>query len=390
MTSGDTNLSEHEQRVDEAIAAYLDAIGRGEVVERSAFLARYPELAEELAAFLVDHERFRMFAGPLPGLGELGSLSTLDNAIQITAPTPRSPGDLPHRLDDYELVAEIARGGMGIVYKARQLSLHRIVALKMILAGRQASPSDVQRFRAEAELAASLDHPSIVPIYEVNSCEGIPFFSMKLIEGSNLAARDPRWQQDPRAAAKLVAQVARAVHHAHQRGLLHRDLKPANVLLDDQDHPYVTDFGLAKLLQHDDSITPSGGIVGTPRYMAPEQLKPRGPLTTASDVHGLGCILFEILTGRPAFPAASPAEALRTILEVEVDRPGTLNPRVPLDLETICLKCLEKEPGRRYSSAEALAEDLERFLQHEPIHARQISRAGRLLRWGRRRPVVAG
>jgi serine/threonine-protein kinase len=314
------------------------------------------------------------------------------------APTlPPGPGSVEASADcikiryfgDYELLEEIARGGMGVVYKARQISLNRIVAIKMILAGQLASSGDLQRFHTEAEAAANLDHPNIVPIYEVGEHEGQHYFSMKLIDGSNLAQQVTRYTQDPQATARLMATVAQAVHHAHQRGILHRDLKPGNILVDREGQPYVTDFGVARRVEGHTGQTQTGAILGTPSYMPPEQARSEKVLTTAVDVYSLGAVLYELLTGRPPFRAETPLETVLQVLEHEPDRPRVLNPRADRDLETICLKCMEKEAPKRYGSADALAEELERWLAQEPIQARPVSRPERMWRWCRRNPLVA-
>ncbi len=239
----------------------------------------------------------------------------------------------------------------------------------MILTGQLASSEDVARFHREAEAAANLDHPNIVPIYEVGEHEGQHYFSMKLVEGGSLAqgvaAGEGRGasKEDQKKAAELVATIARAVHHAHQRGILHRDLKPGNILIDAHGQPNVTDFGLARRVEGDPGHTRTGSIVGTPSYMPPEQARSEKVLTTGVDVYSLGAILYELLTGRPPFRADTPLDTVLQVLDCEPERPRKLNPRIDLDLETICLKCLEKDPAKRYGSAKALAEDLERWLR---------------------------
>jgi WD40 repeat protein/tRNA A-37 threonylcarbamoyl transferase component Bud32 len=291
---------------------------------------------------------------------------------------------------DYELLQPIAHGGMGVVYRARQKKLNRIVALKMILTGQLASEEEVQRFYTEAEAAAQLDHSGIVPIYEVGKQQGQHYFSMAMMEGGSLADRVKHAPLPPREAARLVRQVAEAVDYAHKRGIIHRDLKPANILMDKSGHPKVSDFGLAKQVTGGSHLTITGQVVGTPSYMPPEQAAGKiDAIGPGADIYSLGAVLYRLLTGRPPFEAASAMETLKQVLEQEPVSPRQLNTGVPRDLETICLKCLQKAPEKRYGSALALAEDLDHYLAGEPIRARPVGRVERVGRWCRRNRMVA-
>jgi serine/threonine-protein kinase len=311
-------------------------------------------------------------------------------ALPARAASPDTVTAFPRRFGDYELLERIASGGMGVVYKARQLSVNRVVALKMILGGQLATEAEVLRFHAEAEAAAHLDHPNIVPIYEVGEHEGRHYFTMKYVDGGNLASQVDRFRDDPVAAARLLAECAAAVHYGHRRGILHRDLKPGNILLDQEGNPHVSDFGLAKRMDAGSGLTQSGTVLGTPAYMAPEQAAGNAKeITIAADVYSLGAILYELLTGRPPFSAQSPHETIRLVMEQPPARPRVTNPNVDRDLETICLKCLDKDRRQRYRSAEELADELRRYVSGEPIKARPSGRLGRVWRWSRRNPLVA-
>ncbi len=429
--SDETNeLSGREQRVNEVIAAYLEAVDAGEAPDPKEFIAAHNDTKAELESFFANRDEFERMAEPLQPAGDAAPKAQHDD---VTLPPTDEPTEAPtlgptetagavigtmvRYFGDYELLDEIARGGMGVVYKARQVSLNRIVALKMILAGQLASEEDVQRFHAEAEAAANLDHPGIVPIYEVGEHEGQHYFSMGFVEGSSLSAKVADGPLPPKEAAECTKRVAEAVAYAHDRGVIHRDLKPANVLLQTIDRrpetegaqtpqhsssrslqstayslqPKVTDFGLAKKVEGDSGLTATGQILGTPGYMPPEQASGKiDEVTETADVYSLGAILYCLLTARPPFQADNPLDTLMQVLEQEPVSPRTLNPSVPQDLETICLKCLDKDRHRRYASAQDLVNELRRFANGEPILARPISTTTRAWRWCKRKPALAG
>src|SRR5215469_15349199 len=291
---------------------------------------------------------------------------------------------------DYELLEEIGRGGQGVVYRARQKSLNRTVALKVIGLGHWATDAHLKRFRREAEAAASLDHSGIVPIYEVGERDGSCYFSMKFIECGQLDQVVKNTPMPIRHAADLIVKVARTVHYAHEHGILHRDIKPGNILLDAKGEPHLTDFGLARLVESESSVTQTLDVLGTPSYMAPEQaVGNNAAVSSATDVYGLGAVLYQLLTGQPPFAGGTTYETIKLLENTEPRPLRLLNPKIDRDLSTICLKCLEKDPKRRYSSALALAEDLERWLKHEPIQARHTGIIARSKKWVRRNPTSA-
>ncbi len=328
---------------------------------------------QQLAAMHEVVERSEPLLGLTLPLG-VGAVSTRQDAAST----------FPRRFGDYELLAELGRGGMGVVYRARQLSLDRIVALKMVLGGSLASESNLARFQAEAQAVARLDHPQIVSVYEVGQHDGQPFFTMRYVAGSTLAALLTGGPLPARQAAELLLPVCQAIQYAHERGVLHRDLKPSNILIDEQGHPHVTDFGLAKQFENDTPLTASGAIVGTPCYMAPEQAAgSRGKLSPASDVYSLGTILYQMLTGRPPFQAATPVDTMLLILEQDPLPPRLVNARANRELEMIALECLQKPAELRYASAGALAADLQAFLPDEPISARSGQFSQIVARWFR-------
>ena len=313
----------------------------------------------------------------------LGSLDDENDEAQ-------EPKRMQMDFGDYELLEEIGRGGQGVVYRARQKSLNRTVALKVIGLGRWASTPHLKRFRHEAEAAASLEHPQIVPIYEIGERDGSCYFSMKFVEGGQLDEVVRRERMSTRHAAELLVKIARTVQFAHQRGILHRDIKPGNILLDRQGEPHLTDFGLARLIEQESTVTNSFDVLGTPSYMAPEQAAGHTKeLTAAADVYALGAVFYQMLTGQPPFAGGTTYETIRLVMETEPRNPRLWNPKVDVDLATICLKCLEKDPKKRYETAEALAQDVERWLRHEPIRARRAGVITRSRKWVRRNPVLA-
>jgi serine/threonine-protein kinase len=354
-----------DERLARLLADLTEQLRRGQRPDVEAVCRQNPELAQELRALW----------GTVAIAEALGPESpTAITAAPVEALPAASPVALPRSFGDYELLQELGRGGMGVVYKAQQKSLDRLVAVKMVLRGEWATGADLARFRAEAESAARLHHPNIVPVYEVGQCDGQAYFSMQYVAGTTLAKLVANGPLPPRQAAQYLLPICRAVHHAHQNGILHRDLKPSNVLLDVEGRPHVSDFGLAKRVTGGTSLTQSGALLGTPTYMAPEQAAgSRGVLGPASDVYSLGTILYELLTGRPPFQAPSAMDIVMLVLEQEPVPPRLMNRSVDRDLEMICLKCLQKPVELRYASAADLADDLERFLQGELISSRSAS-----------------
>ncbi len=400
MTSDSGGRSDREFQLNEIIAEYIRDVERGKKPNRHEFVARHPEFATELEEYFQDQSRFdklTRMAGPmgegLPHARELAA--TIDPSEPKESSETKTPsidlaGTRIRYFGDYELLEEIARGGMGIVYKARQSTLKRIVALKMILAGQFAGEEDVRRFYAEAKAASSLDHPNIVPLFEIGQHNGQHYFSMAFVAGQSLARKIVDGPLPPREAAQMMKKIAEAVAYAHIEGVIHRDLKPANVLLDQEGEPRVTDFGLAKRTIGDDAeslagLTGTGQVLGTPSYMPPEQAAGRtnqiGPL---ADVYSLGAMFYCLLTGRPPFQAASPFDTLIQVIEQDPVPLRRLDRKIPRDLETICMKCLEKEPARRYESSQQLLDDIGRFLDKRPILARRTGPIGRSARWAQR------
>src|SRR5678815_2990810 len=315
----------------------------------------------------------------------------MEDSSDETSPSNSSRGfDSPRPFGDYELLEEIARGGMGVVYKARQKSLDRTVAIKMLLFGPMASQAVIRRFRVEAVAAGSLHHPNIVAIHEVGIHDGQHFLVMDYVDGPNLATFVKNQPLPPKRAAAYARTIAEAIEHAHGCGILHRDLKPSNVLIGKNDTPRVTDFGLARRIEGDSSLTVSGQPLGSPSYMPPEQAAARqGKISARSDVYGLGATLYHLLTGHPPFQGESITHTLDQVLHYEPVPPRSVSPRTPQDLETICLKCLQKDPERRFATARDLADELGRFLKGEPIHSRPVGSVEKLWRFCQRKPALS-
>jgi serine/threonine-protein kinase len=369
---------------------------RGERPTRQEYLNRFPGQNSAIDAAFADLHAAAGMAdrplddtcvyAPVPTCAR-GPVSDLPTATAVET-SPLESAGFGQEFGDFELLEEVARGGMGIVYRARKRSLNCLVALKVIQAGRLASEAEKQRFLLEAEAAANLNHPNIVPVFEIDRAQGL-FFTMKWVEGGNLSRHVPQLVNDHRAAARLLATVATAVHEAHRHGYLHRDLKPTNILLDLTGRPYVTDFGLARRVGADSSLTQSGAVLGTPSYMAPEQAAGKGKeVGPPADVYSLGAVLYELLTGRPPFRAGTVMETLVQVLEKAPSPPRLHRSGVPPELEAICLKCLEKDPAERYPSAAALADDLERSLRGEEVEAMRPGFWLGFRRWTRREPQL--
>jgi serine/threonine protein kinase len=386
-----------ESLMGHVIEEFQQRVRAGEQPDIEDYAGLHPPIADVLRQLL-------------PTVGLLQKPAAASGAYCPEAPTLPGQAALPSDLEGYEMLREVGRGGMGIVYEARDLRLNRVVALKMVLARSHARPEDLVRFLAEAEAVAQLQHPHIVQVFETGQHCGQPYFTMEFVAGGSLSACLNGAPLPPSQVAPLLEPLARAVHYAHQMGIVHRDLKPANILLAGNviggvlkeegtpsaafpagSAPKVTDFGLAKRVESGASLTQAGVILGTPSYMAPEQARGRAAeVGPRSDTWALGAILYECLTGRPPFQGPTPTDTILQVIHKEPMPPRRLQPGVPRDLETICLKCLNKEPSQRYASAEALADDLRRFQAGKPVHARPLGLPRRGWRWCRRNPVVAG
>src|SRR5579864_757886 len=401
MSSVPAVSEEQEQTVDRVIAAVIAAIDAGQRVDPCEWVERYPEFATDLAEFFADletiGEQFRKTGAsdPAPTASFAFGEDPTDRATATTVDLRPQPAQVP-RVGAlafgrcYTLLKRIGGGGQGNVWKAFQSHPNRLVAIKIVKGGYLASSEEVRRFRDETEIISRLDHPHIIPIYEVGEHGGHHYFSMKLMSGGSLADRLAAYRNRPELAADLIIEIAETLQHAHKHGVFHRDLKPSNIMFDAEGRPYLTDFGLAKRYGEDVEATESGSIVGTAAYMSPEQASgKKGVVTTASDVYGLGATLYTMLTGCPPFAGDSVLEILDRVRECPPASPSKVNPKVPRDLAAACEKCLEKAPADRYESALELAEDLRRWRQGKPTVARPVGPLERAGKWCRRRPGLA-
>jgi WD40 repeat protein len=389
-----------DHALDALIATIYEAIDAGRHLDPDEWIGRFPEFSGELKEFFADlgmGDRLNEQFGPTGATGSSATVSIARHRERIEAASRLvEPGQVPDRggvagsFNRYSLLRKIGEGGQGEVWKALQSNPTCLVALKILRGGFLASADDVRRFREEAELIASLDHPHIVPVYEVGECQGRHFFSMKLMAGGRLTDRLSAYHDQPEAIAALMIELAEAVQHAHQHGVIHRDLKPSNIVFDSSDRAYLTDFGLAKRTGEDADCTVTGSIVGTAAYMSPEQASgQKGAVSTLSDVYGLGAVLYSLLTTRAPFLGNTVTDILVQVRERVPDPPSRIRTRVPRDLETICLKCLNKEPKERYKSAQEMVDDLNRWREGRPIKARPVGQLERLGKWCRRRPSLA-
>ena len=370
--------SRREEAIEKAIAEYLIATESGAAFDTDAWLQRNADIADDLRDFVEVHEHAIGFVG-----------AEENNAATVVPISVWESGGFPTHIGNYEILDEIGRGGMGIVFRARHRDLHRIVALKVIRSGEFASPEETSRFRAETEACARLQHPNIVPIYDVGEQAGLQYFTMALIDGPTLVERLQQEELSAKDAARLVQKLAMAIENSHTAGIIHRDLKPANILFNSSGEPFITDFGLAKMAGTDEMLTTTGQILGTPAYMAPEQATGRrNHVGESADVYSLGCLLYFALTGQAPFHGPTPFDILLQVLERDPPLPRQINRQVPAVLERVCLRAMAKRVEDRYASARHFAEDLGKFLKDEPVAWPEITWPQKLSAWWRREPIL--